>query len=250
MTYKLTTTVRKALGAAPPGMCVGISDYSAQEGRAIACIAKIEKLIQGFFTEITEPYLINPTNNSKYKNPASDMHTGGALALYPELEQVPKWNLVKEAKKDCGGWNRRQRGKILGFTLIYGGGANRISLALQVDVKLAERLLNNYFIKYPELKSYIDIISTKATYQGWIECPVTNRRYWVKESNAKGLSDDNTVARKSCNTLIQGVSAIMTKKAAWYVDQAFEELNNKYSADLSIGKEGRLIALVHDCVIL
>ena len=28
--YKLTTTVRKALGATPEGMCIGISDYSAQ----------------------------------------------------------------------------------------------------------------------------------------------------------------------------------------------------------------------------
>lgn len=27
--YELKTTVRKALGAAPEGMCVGISDYSA-----------------------------------------------------------------------------------------------------------------------------------------------------------------------------------------------------------------------------
>ena len=29
MTYEITTTVRKALGAAPKGMCVGISDYAA-----------------------------------------------------------------------------------------------------------------------------------------------------------------------------------------------------------------------------
>lgn len=28
-TYKVKTTVRRALGAAPPGMCVGIADYSA-----------------------------------------------------------------------------------------------------------------------------------------------------------------------------------------------------------------------------
>lgn len=29
MSYEITTTVRKAIGAAPEGMCVGISDYSA-----------------------------------------------------------------------------------------------------------------------------------------------------------------------------------------------------------------------------
>lgn len=29
MSYEITTTVRKALGAAPESMCVGISDYSS-----------------------------------------------------------------------------------------------------------------------------------------------------------------------------------------------------------------------------
>lgn len=41
----------------------------------------------------------------------------------------------------------------------------------------------------------------------------------------------------------------MTKRAAWLVDQAFEDLNNKYSKDISIGEEGRLIALIHDEVL-
>lgn len=69
------------------------------------------------------------------------------------------------------------------------------------------------------------------------------------ESNAKGLDDDNTVQRKACNTLIQGISAIMTKKAAYYVDEMFDELNYKYSSDLQIGKEGRIVALVHDEIV-
>jgi len=219
MSYQLTTTVRKALGAAPPGMCVGISDYSAQEVRAIACIGKIQRMIDAYFdAEVHNPYLINPNTGEKYKNPDSDMHTIAATGLYPELQATPKWDLLKAAKADMGGWNRRTRGKICGFTVIYGGSANRISVALQVEMELAERLLSNYFELFPELKDYIDRVSTQAKYQKWVECPVTNRRYFVGETNAKGLSDDNTVQRKACNTLIQGVSAIMTKKAAWYVE--------------------------------
>ena len=109
--------------------------------------------------------------------------------------------------------------------------------------------MSNYFQLFPELKDYIDTVSTKAKYQKWVECPVTNRRYFVGESNAKGLSDDNTVQRKACNTLIQGVSAIMTKKAAFYVDQEFEKLNALYSSDISIGKHGRIVALVHDEIV-
>jgi DNA polymerase I-like protein with 3'-5' exonuclease and polymerase domains len=63
--------------------------------------------------------------------------------------------------------------------LIYGGSANRIATALQIDIQLAEKLLNNYFAMFPELKTYIDTVSTKAKYQGWITCPITNRRYFV-----------------------------------------------------------------------
>lgn len=251
--YELTTTVRKAIGAAPEGMCVGISDYSQQEVRSIACIAKIQKFIDAYFdAEVYNPTLIRSDTGEEYKNPSADTHVLSARGLYPELniiaDQQP-WNLVKEAKKDMGGWNRRTRGKICSFTVIYGGSANRISTALQVEIQIAERLLSNYFQMFPELKEYIDKTSTLAKYQKWVECPVTNRRYFVGETNAKGLDDDNTVQRKACNTLIQGVSAIMTKKAAFYIDKNFEELNTKYSSDIPIGKEGRIVALVHDeCV--
>jgi DNA polymerase I-like protein with 3'-5' exonuclease and polymerase domains len=133
--------------------------------------------------------------------------------------------------------------------LIYGGSANRISTALQVETEIADKLLDNYFSMFPELKHYIDTVSTKAKYQKWVECPITNRRYFVGESNAKGLNDDNTIQRKACNTLIQGISAIMTKKAAFYVDELFTELNNKYSSDIKEGKHGRIIALVHDEIV-
>jgi DNA polymerase-1 len=124
--------------------------------------------------------------------------------------------------------------------VIYGGSANRISTALQVDKELAQQLLDNYFKLFPELKVYIDNISTLVKYQGWVECPVTNRRYWCKEDNAKGLGDDNSASRKGCNTLIQGISALMTKRAAYYVDQKFELLNSKYKCN------SRIVGLVHD----
>jgi DNA polymerase I-like protein with 3'-5' exonuclease and polymerase domains len=67
----------------------------------------------------------------------------------------------------------------LGRLVIYGGSANRISTALQVEKELAEELLNNYFKLFPELKLYIDTTSTLAKHQGWVTCPITHRRYWV-----------------------------------------------------------------------
>lgn len=88
---------------------------------------------------------------------------------------------------------------------IYGGSANRISTALQIDIKLAEQLLNNYFALFPQLKTYIENTSTLAKYQRWVECPITNRRYWVNEANAKGIENENSASRKACNVIIQNV---------------------------------------------
>jgi DNA polymerase-1 len=64
--------------------------------------------------------------------------------------------------------------------VIYGGSASRISTALQIDKQLAQELLDNYFKLFPELRTYIDNVSTQAKYQGWVQCPITNRRYWVE----------------------------------------------------------------------
>lgn len=36
----------------------------------------------------------------------------------------------------------------------------------------------------------------------------------------------------------------------WYVDQAFEELNSKYSKDIPEGKDGQLVAVVHDELVV
>jgi DNA polymerase I-like protein with 3'-5' exonuclease and polymerase domains len=64
--------------------------------------------------------------------------------------------------------------------VIYGGSASRISTALQIDKQLAQELLDNYFKLFPELRTYIDNVSTQAKYQSWVQCPITNRRYWVE----------------------------------------------------------------------
>jgi len=131
----------------------------------------------------------------------------------------------------------------LGFKVIYGGSANRISTALQIDIKVAEQLLKNYFNLFPELQVYIDNTSSLARYQKWVQCPITNRRYFVGEGNAHGIENDGATMRKGCNTIIQGLSSIMTKRAAHYIDQFFTQLNTKYKQHSS---PGYIVGLVHD----
>ena len=248
--YKIKTTVRRALGAAPEGMCVGIADYSAQELRIIACVAQITNMLSAFFSERDNPVLVNPHTGEEYSNPDSDLHTYAASKMYPELQRVPKWNLVAEAKKDMGGWKRRDRGKVCGFTVCYGGSGNRIATALHIDPEAAEDLLNTYFQTFPELKKYLDNTATLAKYQKFVECTLTGRRYFIGESNAKGLADENSAVRKAQNTLIQGSAAVMTKKAMWYVNEAFDDLNYRYSADIPEGKDGQLVAVIHDELVV
>jgi hypothetical protein len=250
---KIKTTVRRAVGAAPPGMTVGISDYSQQEVRAISCIAQIKRFIDAYFdAEVHRPILKREDTGEEYSNPDADTHILSARGLYPELESIAQtrpWDLDRESRLDMGGWNRRDRGKVCSFTVIYGGSASRISTALQIEKEQAEGLLKNYFEMFPELQAYINRISTLAKYQKWVECPVTNRRYFINESNSKGLDDENTTSRRACNCLIQGISSVMTKKASWNVMHLFDELNNKYSADIPEGKHSRLVGVIHDEIV-
>lgn len=128
----------------------------------------------------------------------------------------------------------------------YGGSAHRIANALHIEPEQSQDLLDKYFSLFPELKLYLDNTGTLAKYQKYVQCKLTNRVYFVAESNAKGDNDDNAACRKAQNSLIQGAASVITKKALWYVQNSFDELNAKYSADIPEGKDAALCGVIHD----
>jgi hypothetical protein len=99
---------------------------------------------------------------------------------------------------------------------------------------------------YPDgfygLGAWLKTKGALASELGWVR-NVTGGLHLIKESNAKGLADNNTAIRKGINCEIQSLGAVQMKLGITYAVKALEELNEKYA---SSGRQARLIAPVHD----
>ncbi|WP_347477320.1 DNA polymerase [Turicibacter sanguinis] len=175
-----------------------IADYSTIEMRVLAEIANVSPLID-------------------LLNAGEDLHTSTAKAVFKD-------QVIDHVK--------RQVGKELNFGLIYGltpyGLANRINSLqdMKVDENEAEKFMDAYFEKFPEVKSYqrqqlsSDIITTLGG------------RYW---ENRNGLLE--LKPRQRFNYAIQASSAEGLKETLSLV------IKNKK-------REWMLIAAIHDELIL
>jgi len=238
---------------APKGYTWVSADYSAMESYiAAACsqdevLANIYRLQHKYETgEIPKP--IDP-NGKEYEDPKCDSHIVAASNFHPDLkklyEETP-WlcnkshPLVKEF---------RPKGKTLNFRVIFLGSAEGIAQQLNISVEDSQDLLDKYF-SYPngfwKLKEWLDvnveiIKRTRTSYT-----PM-GRIINCFETNAKGLGDINTAARKGINAKIQGCGSDATKLAFVNLTlDKFESLNQKYKHLLKNNRKAEICNLSHD----
>lgn len=87
-----------------------------QELREAAALSKDKAMLSTFLQEKQNPKLINPNTGEEYENPYTCLHVKAACSIYPELNDVEPWKLIKESKRVLpDGTIRRQNGKILNF---------------------------------------------------------------------------------------------------------------------------------------
>lgn len=239
----------RSVFVAPPGFNVCVSDYASQELRVAAAASGDKGMLAPYFLEISCPKKIRPDTGEEYDNPETDLHLVAALGIFPKLMQLPEWERLSEAKKrEKNGKNYRAIGKLLNFGVIYGAQATRVQEEVGGELDEAEFIIAGYFAKFSGLKAWLDTQATLAKYQKWVQDSV-GRKYFIAESNAKGSEDENTWVRKACNALIQGTSATMSKRAAWYVLQAYEKLNDYYCTRLNGFNRAELVAVIHDEIV-
>ena len=70
-----------------------------------------------------------------------DLHRTAASGLYDKPE-----NEITSAE--------RKEGKITNFTIIYGGGEDKIAETFKVPRPRARKMINNYFTKFSKLKEF------------------------------------------------------------------------------------------------
>ncbi len=198
--------IRKSF-IAEKGYSLVSADYNQIEMRILAEIADVRELKKAF------------VNNE-------DIHSITASQVFNKK--------IKEIDKDM-----RRKAKAINFGIIYG--ISQYGLAKQIGVSNteAEDFLNAYFIKFPEIKNYMNETIKFCRKSGYVN-NIFGRRTHLSGINDKNYNVRNFQERAAINAPIQG-------SASEIMRLAMIRLNNKF---LEYDKENTKILLqIHDELI-
>lgn len=162
------------------------ADYSQIELRVIAHVSKDEGMIEAFRNGI-------------------DIHTATASRVWG----VP----LNEVDKDM-----RRKAKTVNFGIIYGISSFGLSQRVGISRKEAKEIIDNYFIKFPGIKQYMDDTIAFAREQGYVETILGRRRY-IRDINSRNATVRGFAERNAINAPIQGSAADMIKIAMINIQQ-------------------------------
>lgn len=183
-------------------------DYSQIELRLLAHIANVKEMINDF-------------NNNR------DIHEETAKFIY---------------KKDSVTKMERQSAKAINFGIIYGMSTWRLANDLHISNNEAKNFMDNYFIRYSEIKEYMDKTVEFAKEFGYVKT-IMNRRRYIPELKNPVFMVREAGKRNAMNAPIQGSAADLIKNAMVLIHKKMEELNLKSKIVSQIHDE-----LIFDCV--
>ncbi len=182
-------------------------DYSQIELRVLAHIANDENLINAF-------------------NEGQDIHRLTASQVF---------NVAFEDVTPI----QRSRAKAVNFGIIYGKQAFSLSQDLGITKKEAQRYIDGYFEKYPNVKSFMDGVIEEARQTGYTKT-IFNRVRFIPEINSSNFIQKNAAERVAMNMPIQGSAADIIKIAMVKVYNRLKKEKLK----------SRLILQVHDELLI
>jgi len=139
---------------------------------------------------------------------------------------------VKESEVDA---EMRNRAKRVNFGIIYGMSAFGLAKDLGISNKEAQDFIDRYFIRYPDVKKFMDNEIVKCKKLGYVTT-ILNRRRYIPDINSPNIGLRQFAERQAINTPVQGSAADMIKLAMIEI-----------AAELEKGKfASRMIITVHD----
>lgn len=200
---ELGRNLRKVFIPESDEFCFVDADYSQIELRILAAISEDKTLIEAF-------------------NQNQDIHrlTASQVFNVPFDEVTPL---------------QRSNAKAVNFGIIYGISSFSLSEDLSITKKDAEKYINQYFEKYPNIKKYMDNVVDDAKDTGYVST-LFNRRRYMPELKSKNFMQRSFGERAAMNMPIQGTSADIIKIA---MIKVHDKLIKK-------GLKSRLILQVHD----
>jgi len=118
----------------------------------------------------------------------------------------------------------RRKAKAINFGIIYG--ISQYGLAKQIGVSNveAEEFLNSYFIKFPEIKDYMNETIKFCRKSGYVN-NIFGRRTHLSGINDKNYNVRNFQERAAINAPIQGSASEIMRLAMIRLNEKFSEYN-------------------------
>jgi DNA polymerase-1 len=182
--------VRKAFIPTDEKHCILAADYSQIELRLIAELSGDKGMLDAFVA-------------------GEDIHAATAAKVFG-------------VKPDEVTREMRNQAKTVNFGIIYGISAFGLSQRINVSRSEAAVLIDNYFEKYPGVKSYMDDSIAFARKKGYVETILHRRRY-LSDINSRNATVRGFAERNAINAPIQGSAADMIKVAMVNVDRIFRK---------------------------
>ena len=183
------------------------ADYSQIELRILAHYSKDKKLISELFAN-------------------TDLHSSTASNIF-NTQNINKIDKVK-----------REIGKKVNFSIIYGISAFGLSKQLNVSFSTAQEYIKKYFDKYIKIKEYINKTQKKTEKKEYIKTFFA-RKIYIPNIKSKNKILKNSAKRFCINAIIQSTAADIIKKSMIHINSFFKK--KKIDA--------KLIMQIHDELI-
>lgn len=179
------------------------ADYSQIELRILAHLSQDKNLLEAF-----------------KKN--EDIHAFTAARIFDVAEDQVTLDMRNSAKR-------------VNFGIIYGMSAFGLAKDLGISQPQAQDFIDRYFLRYPEVKVFMDSEISKCRKLGYVTT-LLNRRRYIPEINSSNMAIRQFAERQAINTPVQGSAADLIKLAM--INVAAELEKQKLAS--------RMIITVHD----
>jgi DNA polymerase-1 len=194
----------RAAFIAPTGYKLISADYSQIELRILSHVANIQALKEAFIK-----------GEDIHKQTASQIFGVEMDKVTPEL---------------------RRNAKAINFGIIYGVSAFGLAAQLAISRTEAKEIIDQYFVEFPKVKTFMDQSITDARENGYVETVLGRRRY-LRDILSANMNERGFAERNAINAPIQGSAADMIKVAMIQIQDFIERENLKSKMILTVHDE-------------
>ena len=122
--------------------------------------------------------------------------------------------------------DKRRKAKAINFGIIYGISQYGLAKQIKVTNTEAEEFMNSYFLKFPEIKEYMQSTIKFCRKSGYVN-NIFGRRTHIIGINDKNFNIRNFQERAAINAPIQGSASEIMRLAMIRISNKLNDINNK-----------------------